>query len=126
MQYQKASAKKALPVDCELAKVMAAIMAGGEGTIRGCDLLACLLTSGVKNLGMAKQLSGCGYCDDIVFIKKEDGSVVAEEVRSACKYDAQMIRAIVGFCQTEPRFLLDSFRRNLPTVEDLAKRLETI
>lgn len=129
MQYQKAHAARALPlpVDDEPTETMAAIMAGGEGTLYGCDLLKLLPACGVKDLSTARLCPPWHrYSDDVVFIKKEDGSIVAEQVYSSGRYSAQMIRAIVAFCETQPRCFPDESYRGSPSVEELRQRLEIV
>lgn len=129
MRCQEAHTAKVLPlpVDDRPSQTMAAIMTGGEGTLYGCDLLKLLPIFGVKNLGVARLSPPWHrYSDDIIFLKKEGGGVVAEQVYSAGIYDAPTIREIVAFCETQPRCFPDEFYRGSPSVEELRQRLETV
>lgn len=129
MRYQEVSAAKALPlpVDDKPVKTMATIMAGGEGELYGYELLKLLPAFGIKNLGVAR-LHPPWHCysDDVVFLKKEDGSIIVQQVYSAGIYDAPMIREIVAFCETQSRYFPDEFYRHRPSVEEIRQSLGTV
>lgn len=123
LRTNQASVALPLPVDPELAQIFTVIMAGGEGELAGCDLWQFLPQVGIMKMPVAKPRGpGFTYNAWVVYLKKEDGKVVAEEIRSAVRYSAAMIRTIVAYGETcdKHRGLEED---KLPTPMELAERL---
>lgn len=105
------------PVD-----LFVSIMNGGDGVVEGFELWHLIRTvEHLKEMPIARPSHFASYNAWLLYLSDENGNVAPQEIRSAEKCDATMIRKIVGYGVTCPKDYWDD-ELKLPTPGELAER----
>ena len=87
-----------------------------SGDVQGLDILESLDLLG-KDMGTI-QLAW-GFSDNLVFFKKEDGSIGYEQIYSAGWYPVSLVRKVIAHAVTVSKYMPDSYRESLPSLSDV-------
>ena len=103
-------------------ELFVSIMNGGDGEMFGHELWHLVrLVEHLKKMPMARPDHTCTYNAWILYLAEENGDVKSHEIVSAGRYNAAMIRKVVGHGVTCPKDYWDD-ELKLPTTGELAGR----